>query len=103
MGDYLTEVRIGRELEALDTAMARRDRIAANYHLSEVNRLRTSLKPGPAAPSIVDRLPVPAWTRQVIRNRGLRLPALESALGVDSVVLTGSFGSKNELRLEFKF
>ncbi len=101
--DFDTQRRLGDACQKLDRALARRDRVAADLAGMEVNRIlgeaRLEKSDAPDLPS-----GTPGWLRDVIRERGVRLPALERALDVNKVVLTPSYekGAVG-LRLEIKF
>lgn len=102
--DDLTQRRLGDACQRLDRALSRGARVSADLARTDINRILAE-----AMPSKQDegpRLPggTPAWLRNVIRDRGVRLHALERALDADKVVLTPTFEKGGAgLRLEIKF
>ncbi len=103
MGDYITEVRLSQQLANLDAALERRDRLAAYFATSEINRLAASLKPRPKPSESRLVRNLPKWMRSIVRNRGVRVPALEEAFGASKVVITGRVGAQNMLELKIDF
>jgi hypothetical protein len=102
--DDITRRRLSDACARLDRALARNDRVSADLARMDVNRILAEAAPskqdeGPSLPS-----GTPGWLRDVIRDRGIRLPALERALDVNKVVVSPSYekGAVG-VRLEIKF
>jgi hypothetical protein len=103
--DYIIERRLTDAFARLDRALARNDRVAADLARMDINHLLGEASPHPQHEK---ELPLPGgtpeWMRDLIRNRGLRLPSLERALDVKKVVLSPTAGKDGYgLRLEIKF
>lgn len=103
--DYIIERRLQDAFTRLDRALARNDRIAADLARMDINRLLGEATPHPQHEK---ELPLPngtpVWMRDLIKNRGLRLPALERALDVQKVVVSPSFGKQGYgIQIEIKF
>ena len=96
--DYVAQVRLGQLLQALDAAVERNDRIAAMLLTDQINQILLSNKPTLADSSSMPSLPgLPVWVRTLIRDRGLRVPALEKALGASKVVIGPMMGGDSKL------
>jgi hypothetical protein len=103
--DYLLQRRLGNQFQNLDRALARGDRLAADFARIEINRLLAEAKP-PAntttEDSIANRLP--AWMRDIVNDQGLRVPAIERAFSVNRAVVSPTFGKAGYgLQIELKF
>ncbi len=103
--DYIIERRLQDAFVRLDRALARNDRVAADLARMDIDRLLEEARPHPQHEK---ELPLPdgtpAWMRDLIKNRGLRLPALERALDVQKVTISPTGGKQGYgLKLEIKF
>ena len=103
MADYLTEVRLRQQIANLDAALARDDRIAASFATDQINQLTASMNPRPRSDenALVGNLP--RWIREIVKNKGVRVEALERAMGASKVVVSGSLGSRNMIELKINF
>ncbi len=47
---------------------------------------------------------LPSWMRQIVEDRGVRVPALERALGVQRAVISPTFGKQGVgVQIQFRF
>ena len=102
MGDHIKSFHLRQQFLNLDSALARDDRLAASLATERINALTLSLRPQPAKSNqFVQNLP--RWMRSIVKNKGVRVPALERAFGANKVVITGRVGSRNMLELKINF
>jgi hypothetical protein len=88
--DYVKSRQLGNQLKNLDAALARGDRIGIMIAVQSIDNLLRSSdigSPEPGLPGII-----PKWIQQVIRDQGVKLPALEKAVGARTIVIKPTFG-----------
>lgn len=103
MADYLTEVRLRQQIANLDAALARDDRIAASFATDQINQLTAAMNPRPTSDENRLVRNLPRWIHEIVKNKGVRVEALERALGADKVVISGRLGTRNMLELKINF
>lgn len=103
MADYVTEMQVRNQIANLEAALARDDRIAASLATDEINRLTARFSPGLTSESnkLIGNLPM--WIREIVKDKGVRVEALERAFGASKVVISGRVGSSNMIELKVNF
>jgi hypothetical protein len=97
----MNEIQLRNQFENLDRALHRNDRIAADMALMEINRMMAEGAPRTAT---TDFNGLPTWLRDIIMNRGVRLPSVEQALNFKRVVVSPRAGKSGYgISLEMKF
>ena len=97
--DYMTSRLLGNQFKNLDKAIARGDKIAIMMARQSIDELLRKTDIGSPEPSLPGCLP--GWLKQVVRDQGLKIPALAEAVGAHKVVIQPTFGG-NRFGIEIK-
>ena len=100
--DYVTSRQLANQLKNLDAAVARGDRIGIMIASQSIDNLLRSSDVGSPEPSLPRILP--KWIQEVIRDQGIKIPALAAAVGAQKVVFKPTFGgSRFGIELKGRF
>ena len=91
--DYYLSQRLAQQLKNLDAAVARKDQIGIMIAAEAIDNLLRASPVGGQEPALPGCLP--RWMQQVIRDQGLSIPALASAVSANKIVIRPTFGGSN--------